>query len=64
MTECGSVCIELLNCEDYFFKGSFTKTYMQIGNSVPPIMARTIAEAILPYVVGVEMEDEQLVLGI
>lgn len=46
--------------DDYFFKGSFTKTYMQIGNSVPPIMARTIAEAILPYVEAAKLQDEQL----
>ena len=32
--------------DDYFFKGSFTKTYMQIGNSVPPLLSRAIAKAI------------------
>lgn len=32
--------------DDYVFKGSFTKTYMQIGNSVPPLMGRRIAYVI------------------
>ena len=33
--------------DDYFFKGSYTKTYMQVGNAVPPLMSRGIAEAVL-----------------
>ena len=33
--------------DEYFFKGSYTKTYMQIGNAVPPLMSRGIAEALL-----------------
>ncbi|MCM3737265.1 DNA cytosine methyltransferase [Bacillus cytotoxicus] len=36
--------------DDYFLKGSFTKTYMQIGNSVPPLMSRGIANALLKYI--------------
>ena len=32
--------------DDYMFLGSFTKTYMQIGNSVPPLMSRIIAKVI------------------
>lgn len=32
--------------DDYFFCGPYTKTYMQIGNSVPPLIAKTIANAI------------------
>lgn len=36
--------------DDYYFKGSFTKTYMQIGNSVPPLMARRIGEVIIQHV--------------
>lgn len=29
--------------DDYIFCGPYTKTYMQIGNSVPPLVSRTIA---------------------
>lgn len=32
--------------DDYFFRGAYTKTYMQIGNSVPPLLGRIIAQAI------------------
>ena len=35
--------------DDYFFKGSYTKTYMQIGNSVPPLLSRAIARAIKKF---------------
>ncbi len=35
--------------DDYFFRGSYTKTYMQIGNSVPPLLGRVIAQAIKEY---------------
>ena len=30
--------------DDYFFRGAYTKTYMQIGNSVPPLLGRAIAQ--------------------
>lgn len=36
--------------DNYFFKGPFTKTYMQIGNSVPPLMARVIGDVIRTHV--------------
>jgi len=36
--------------DDYFFRGSYTKTYMQIGNSVPPMLGRAIAKIIKKYV--------------
>lgn len=36
--------------DDYFFKGPYTKTYMQIGNSVPPLMGRGIAKVIKKYI--------------
>lgn len=36
--------------DDYFFRGSYTKTYMQIGNSVPPLLGRAIATVIKRYI--------------
>lgn len=35
--------------DDYFFRGAYTKTYMQIGNSVPPLLGRAIAEIVKNY---------------
>jgi len=35
--------------DDYLFLGAYLKTYMQIGNAVPPIMARGIAKVIKQY---------------
>jgi len=33
--------------DDYFFLGAYLKTYMQIGNAVPVVMARKIAKIIM-----------------
>lgn len=35
--------------DDYFFRGAYTKTYMQIGNSVPPLLGRAIARIVKKY---------------
>ena len=36
--------------DDYVFHGAYLKTYMQIGNAVPPIMAQGIARVIKKYI--------------
>ena len=38
--------------DDYLFLGAYLKTYMQIGNAVPPVMARAIAQVIKRYLVS------------
>ncbi len=35
--------------DDYVFMGAYLKTYMQIGNAVPPVMASYIAKEIKKY---------------
>lgn len=35
--------------DDYYFRGSFTKTYMQVGNSVPPLLSKYIAKVIKEF---------------
>jgi len=35
--------------DDYFFRGAYTTTYMQVGNSVPPLLSRAIAKILKRY---------------
>lgn len=35
--------------DDYIFTGPYLKTYMQVGNAVPPLMVQAIAEEILKF---------------
>lgn len=36
--------------DDYYFKGPYTKTYMQVGNSVPPLLSRVIAHVLKEFI--------------
>lgn len=36
--------------DDYLFLGAYLKTYMQIGNAVPVLMAKQIAKVIKKYI--------------
>ncbi|MBK6772718.1 MAG: DNA cytosine methyltransferase [Ignavibacteria bacterium] len=36
--------------DDYVFLGAYLKTFMQIGNAVPPLMARGIAKNFKKYI--------------
>lgn len=44
--------------DDYLFLGPYLKTYIQIGNAVPVVMARGIANAIKELLDGDENEDK------
>lgn len=37
--------------DDYLFFGPYLKTYMQIGNAVPPLMSKTFAKTIKKYLI-------------
>lgn len=45
--------------DDYFFRGAYTKTYMQIGNSVPPLLGRAIAAVVRDYIVRLHRTVEE-----
>ncbi len=35
--------------DDHYFLGAYTKTYMQVGNSVPPLLSRAISTVLKNY---------------
>lgn len=39
--------------DNYFFKGNRTEQYVQVGNAVPPFLARKIAQAMAPFLQSV-----------
>lgn len=43
--------------DDYFFLGPYLKTYIQIGNAVPPLMAKGIAHELTSLLNGINNEN-------
>jgi DNA (cytosine-5)-methyltransferase 1 len=46
--------------DDYVFLGAYLKTYMQIGNAVPPLMSRGFAKVIKRYLEKLSEKAEQI----
>ncbi len=38
--------------DSFFFEGPFTKKFYQVGNAVPPLLAKALAETIKPFIFG------------
>lgn len=44
--------------DNYFFKGNRTEQYVQVGNAVPPLLARWIGEALLSLLNAARADDD------
>ncbi|SES62012.1 DNA (cytosine-5)-methyltransferase 1 [Oceanobacillus limi] len=45
--------------DDFWFMGSRTQQYKQVGNAVPPLMARQIASTLKEYLIDIEKSKEK-----
>ena len=45
--------------DDYFFEGGKTQQYMQVGNAVPPLLARQLAGSVCPVLEKAENHDKK-----
>lgn len=50
--------------DNYFFEGNRTHQYQQVGNAVPPLLARDIARLVAKFINGISKDESGLVLKI
>ena len=47
--------------DNYFFKGNRTQQYVQVGNAVPPLLARSIGDALRAILNPKQSDDEEAI---
>lgn len=56
----GAADLEVAKPSDYYFEGSLSFKYRQIGDAVPPLVSAMIAEAIANDAKGIVSEPDQM----